>query len=188
MALILATAVGLIIYELLAVGLVLFGRNLKPNTQYEAIVIVGCRVKADGSPSRSLVLRCQKASALFHQGLAKQVIVSGGCVGHPTISEASCAQNILIQQGVPSNAILLEEESKTTQENAARLSTILNHNAPILIVSHAYHLFRVGLLFRPHFLNFDRIACDSRLVHELRGANREVAALIWTGIRQILSR
>ena len=53
---------------------------------------------------------------------APKLVVSGGsftsATGAPLVSEAAAARELLVELGVPPDAIVLEERSQTTRENA----------------------------------------------------------------------
>ncbi|MBD3647822.1 MAG: YdcF family protein [Pseudomonadales bacterium] len=65
--------------------------------------------------------RVDKAVALYHEGIAPQIIMSGCCSvklpKKPEVTEAQCMMDYAVDQGVPPEAILLEEESVDTLGN-----------------------------------------------------------------------
>lgn len=105
--------------------------------------------------------RAEKAAELYLAGRVKYIIPSGG-VEHDyqggKISEAHFMEKILLEKGVPEEAILLENEATTTKENMVcgifvftRRLKIQNVRS-VMIVSSACHMRRsLGLakLFMP---------------------------------------
>ncbi len=95
------------------------------------------------------VERVQVAAQLWHRGYAATMLLTGGCLrGH----RASQAQTMACQAehlGVPRVAMLLEDQSRSTLENAQRtLPVLVNHGlTTALVVSSDYHMRRVGILF-----------------------------------------
>jgi uncharacterized SAM-binding protein YcdF (DUF218 family) len=69
--------------------------------------------------------RAQAAAALWHRGGAARVIPSGGITRGAVRSEAAAMADELVAQGVPREAILLEERARTTAENARYCAELL---------------------------------------------------------------
>lgn len=72
------------------------------------------------------------------------VLISGGQVFADTPNEGQLAKRKLIALGVPEQAILLEDRSRTTQENARNAKELLERQGltrPVLITS-AFHMSR----------------------------------------------
>ncbi len=88
-----------------------------PRRTADAIVVLGCRLHPDGSPSGALSRRLAVAAAAFESGQAPVVIASGGRAWGPQ-TEAVGMRQALIRQGVPEAQIWLEACSLTTLENA----------------------------------------------------------------------
>ena len=65
-------------------------------------------------------------------------------------SEAAACRGILLRSGVPASAILLENESRSTEESAAHSRIILDRLglSRALLVSDSYHMLRAIWLFR----------------------------------------
>jgi len=66
-------------------------------------------------------VRVNRAVALYEQGEAQQIIMSGCCSvkleKRPRVTEAECMRDYAVDKGVPLGAILLEEESVDTLGN-----------------------------------------------------------------------
>lgn len=109
-----------------------------------AIVILGCKVHPDGTPSIALQRRIEAGASLYHSGLAQEILVSGGSVrGSP--NEANSMSQALQLLGIPPEAIRLEKHAQNTWDNA-RFSALLL-NGPAIIVSDDWHLPRALHLF-----------------------------------------
>jgi uncharacterized SAM-binding protein YcdF (DUF218 family) len=147
----------------------------EPTGSYDAIVVLGCRVRPDGRASLALERRARHAAHLYHRGLAPLVVATGGVGTHPP-SEARAAAAVLRAEGVPDPRIVLEEVSTSTEENAREAARRIT-GTRVLIVTDAYHTFRARLVFLRHF---DEVAAagslGSRSVRA-RGALREVTAV-----------
>ncbi|WP_051541280.1 YdcF family protein [Caldalkalibacillus mannanilyticus] len=134
-----------------------FGQAIEPE-QSDVIIVLGAAVWGD-EPSPALKERCQWAYHLYSEGYAEKVIVSGGH-GNGNISEAEAMKNYLVQLGMSEEAILLEPESRTTEENMKNSASIMRANeySSAIIVSNQFHLKRAhyyakreeGLYFSGH--------------------------------------
>jgi uncharacterized SAM-binding protein YcdF (DUF218 family) len=90
--------------------------------------------------------RLLHAARLYRAGKAPWLILSGGEI--PWVaseqSQAQAMADLLVEWGVPRDAILLEEQSRTTWENAARVKQIVDERglADVLLVTSAAHMPR----------------------------------------------
>jgi uncharacterized SAM-binding protein YcdF (DUF218 family) len=114
----------------------------------EAIVVLGCRLKPDGTASAALARRVARGIALFRQGAAPLLVLSGGGAGR--VPEAEIMRHIALAAGVPEAALLVEPRSRNTLENARETARLLTARGlrSILLVSDRIHLPRAALLFR----------------------------------------
>src|SRR5206468_609368 len=72
-----------------------------------------------GSPALDHVI------ALYLAGLAPNLVVTGGKADGDRTTEAAAARAYAIARGVPEKAILLEDQSRTTQESIRAVSRVL---------------------------------------------------------------
>jgi uncharacterized SAM-binding protein YcdF (DUF218 family) len=89
--------------------------------------------------------RVWHAARLFHAGRAPLILVSGGHDPEASrYSEAQAMRMLLIDLGVPPAAILLEEISRNTRQNASESAKILRNQGvdQILLVTSASHMAR----------------------------------------------
>lgn len=86
--------------------------------------------------------RPERAAELFKERIAPRILVSG--LGDCTIYRRS-----LIQAGVPSHAIQMEDRSRTTKENAILAVDLLRHEGMhrVIIVTSWYHSRRAMACF-----------------------------------------
>ena len=85
---------------------------------------------------------------VYKQGIAPRVIISSGYVF--TLREAESMKAIAEANGVPAEAILLEEQAADTYENVAFTNRILEEHGlrRIALVSSPYHMRRAVLTWR----------------------------------------
>lgn len=92
--------------------------------------------------------RVDTASELYHAQKAPKIIVSGGALAGE-VSEAKGMAAKLVAKGVPKSAIMLENNSTTTYENAEFTANELIHNEikSIILVTSALHTPRSMAVF-----------------------------------------
>ncbi|HET9697602.1 MAG TPA: YdcF family protein [Terriglobales bacterium] len=115
----------------------------------DAIVVFGAAEYA-GRPSPVLKARLDHALDLFQQGLAPVVITTGGAGLDPVFSEGGVGRDYLMKQGVPDVNLIAETQGDDTAESARRVGAIMhkNHMRTALVVSDAYHIFRIKRMMR----------------------------------------
>lgn len=114
----------------------------------DAIVVMGA-AQYNGRPSPVFEARLQHALALYEQGLAPRIVVTGGKQPGDVYTEAEAAELWLVDRGVPAEAILMENAGRSTRGTIKAVPQVLPANGTsILIVSDGFHLFRSELLFR----------------------------------------
>lgn len=113
-----------------------------------AIVVLGARVLEDGVPSGRLRARVERAAELYRAGAAPLLVLSGGVGEHPP-SEAQVMLKLAVELGVPAGCCVLEEQSRSTYENAKFTARLLRERGigKAILVSDPFHLYRA----RQHF-------------------------------------
>lgn len=82
-------------------------------------------VLPDGAPSNALRACLGRAGTLYHEGMFKHIVVSGG-FGEERFSEAQVMADYLsAHAAVPREAILLDEQGDDTQATAAHSMEIM---------------------------------------------------------------
>lgn len=144
---------------------------------YQAIVVLGGALGPAYPPKRPFADlndasdRVWHAARLFKQGLAPVIIVSGGKGPglerrEDIASEAVTMRGLLIDLGVPRHAIVLEEQSRTTRENASFTSSLAG-DKPVALVTSAFHMPRAYATFRRAGVDVDAYPTDFRAIPEL---------------------
>ncbi len=144
--------------------------------RYDAIIVAGCRVDPSGTASLTLARRTRHAIALYRQGVAPKLVLTGGVGTYPP-SEAEAAAVIARRAGVPESALVLEDRSTSTEENARFAAELIGNGARIVVVSDAYHIFRSERVFRRYFAEVAGSGSIGTRSVRARGALREVLAV-----------
>jgi uncharacterized SAM-binding protein YcdF (DUF218 family) len=113
----------------------------------EAIVVLGA-AQYDGRPSAQLRARLDHALTLWQQGIAPLVVVTGGNQPGDRFTEAEASAAYLAERGVPAEALVLENASRTTFDALASTQVLLAQRGldDVVIVSDPFHLLRARLI------------------------------------------
>lgn len=116
----------------------------------DVIIVLGAGLRADNTPGPALIRRTTQAASLWKAGYAPVIICSGGKPGNRTRSEADACAELLRGDAIPDSAIILEDQSRSTEENTFESREIMQANGWLtaIVVSDNYHLFRAYRLFR----------------------------------------
>lgn len=109
----------------------------------ETAIVLGAAV-IERLPSPVFAARLDHAVTLYHTGRVKRILVTGGISPEGFVSEASAGRDYLWLSGVPRDAILREDRSRTTRQNLANAAEVLGpeRTKPVLIVSDPLHMRR----------------------------------------------
>ena len=114
-------------------------------TQADAAVVFGAQVLPNGELSLALSNRMDKGIELYKQNYVKYLIVSGG-VDVGGTSEASCMAKYARENGIPENALIIDDVGTNTDASIKNTSAIAKERGyKLLAVSSFYHLPRIKL-------------------------------------------
>ncbi len=110
----------------------------------DAIVVLGA-AQYDGRPSPIFAARLEHAVALYQAGIAPRLIMTGGKAEGDRTTEAASARAYAIAHGVPRDAILSEDRSRTTLESIRAVRGVLRDHGlkDAVFVSDRPHMLRV---------------------------------------------
>lgn len=156
----------------------------------DVIIVLGTGLFRDGSPGPSLWVRSRHAAHLWQQGYAPTIICSGGQAPTRPRSEAAACREILLRYGVPDEAIVLEDKSYSTEENAIQSQALMQANGwqTALVVTQGYHIFRATQLFEQYKIDaaFSPVPQEQDRPRHF-SLLREVAALQWQLLKDTLN-
>lgn len=176
-----ALAAGVIGWVLAAVALDQHGERSVGAASADLVVVAGCRVEPDGTASPCLRGRVERAAALWREGRAPIVLLTGGVGEHPP-SEAEAGRAVLLAAGVPADRIALEDRSSSTEENAVFARRVTDARR-VLLVTDTFHVWRAERVFGRVFDEVSAVGVRAPWWPRTRGALREVAAVGWYGLR-----
>ena len=147
-------------FECMIIGVIIASAivvHYEPEKDKDYIIILGCGIRKDGTPTPLLKGRVDRALKFRKQQLKETgkdlcFVVSGGQGPNEVISEAECMKNYLISQGIPEERIITEDKSTTTAENMSfskeKIAQAGGLNGKIAYCTTNYHVFRGGLKAR----------------------------------------
>src|SRR5215468_10331277 len=110
----------------------------------DVILVLGA-AEYRGRPSPVFKARLDHALELYKKGLAPRVMTTGGAGGDPVFTEGAVGRSYLASQGVPSEAIIVENEAESTVRSVAMAGEIMRRMGlhSVIVVSDGYHVYRV---------------------------------------------
>ncbi|MBN1966912.1 MAG: YdcF family protein [Anaerolineae bacterium] len=183
---------GLIIAVPLAITIVRYSQQ-DGAAPADAIVMLGAGIDDDGTASDAQIRRAQHAAALYHAGYAANIICTGGIAYDRPRSEAAVCADLLVEEGVPRDAIWLDEISLSTEENAIESARIMREHGWVsaLVASDDLHLWRAHLLFTRYVDVVMTSPAQATTgptppLEYLRILFREMAAMVWLAFKDAL--
>ena len=150
---------------------------LTPKTipQADAVLVLGGGIRP--APTKGLGVEVNEAGdrllcgvRLWNQSKAPVLITSGGRVSlqpnDPIAPEAVLSQQLALELGVPGSAVLLNDQTRTTAEEARRINQLAAEQGwrELILVTSAFHMPRALASFqRQSNLQIIPVACDYRL-------------------------
>ncbi len=152
-------------------------------------VVLGTQVLAGGRPSRTLDARVRHAAWLYAAGRVDRVLVTGGLGRHPP-TEAEVMARILRKEGVPGEAIRVEDKAESTWDSARLVAALVAGEGveEVLVVTDPLHCVRTAAAFgRAGLIAWAEPVYSSPMwrVPWLRRGQflRESGALVWYRVR-----
>ena len=142
--------VGLAALVVLYVGLtfaqVWWASRSNDTTKASAIIVMGA-AQWNGVPSPVLAGRLDHAVALYEEGVAPLIVVTGGKQAGDAVTQGRSGYEYLRSKGLPDEAIKVEVEGTNSFEELSAAALILqqaDQPADVLLVSDPYHSLRIS--------------------------------------------
>jgi hypothetical protein len=140
-------ALGALVMVVIGIGgLIWVGHALRVEDPLERVDAI-IAISGDTGP------RVRAAVALWNDGYAQTLIFSGGALDPASPSSGEIMKRQAVSLGVPAEAILVEPESQTTDENAERVALLMKEAGlkSAILVTSAFHQLRASLHFTREF-------------------------------------
>lgn len=106
----------------------------------DCILILGCGVREDGTPSLMLGDRLETGIALYEAGASEKLLMSGDH-GRKEYDEVNTMKDFAMERGIPSEDIFMDHAGFSTYDSMYRARDVFCAEK-IIIVTQAYHLPR----------------------------------------------
>lgn len=106
----------------------------------DCILVLGCQVKDDGTPSRMLRDRVLQGVALYELGVSDTILMSGDS-HKEDYDEVGTMKALAEECGVPAEAIVTDPYGLSTYDSVLRAMKLYGYDK-IVIVTQEYHLYR----------------------------------------------
>ncbi|MBR5986294.1 MAG: YdcF family protein [Clostridia bacterium] len=182
-------------FECMLAGSVICGitaARYRPKPDKDAIIILGCRFRQDGTLPPLLRGRVDRALQFFRAqkevtGKSAVFIPSGGQGSDEPMPEAEAMRRYLIANGIPDEAIYPEDRSANTEQNMAFSKQIADRVAPggnVLFVTTNYHVFRSGICAARAGLAAEGTGGSTAWWYWPNAFMREVASLLYRHLKE----
>ncbi len=143
----------------------------------DCILVLGCQVKADGTPSPMLSDRLKRGIDLYKRGVAPKIIMSGDH-GRKEYDEVNAMKQAAMDEGIPSEDIFMDHAGFSTYESLYRAKEIFQADK-LVVVTQEYHLYRALYIAKKLGIEAYGVTAD---YHTYFGqANREVREILARG-------
>ncbi len=142
----------------------------------DAIIVLGCQVLPDGTPSVQLEWRLDTAYNAY-QAQNRLMVVCGAQGADEPAPEAEIMRDWLTARGVPTERILLDTNSFNTQQNLENAKALLPEGMTrVLIVTSDYHLPRCMQIARDLGLSPSGVGAPCKPEYWVKNHFRETLA------------
>lgn len=147
----------------------------------DCIIVLGARVWPSGQMSSTLQYRCESALQAWKDGVAQNIIVTGGKGSDEPMSEASAMRAYFLDSGVPEERVFAEETSVNTIENLANAKKIMDTQGwnRAAVVSSDYHVQRALWIARDTGIDACAVAAKSSNRASTRALSRLRETASW---------
>ncbi|MBQ1476704.1 MAG: YdcF family protein [Erysipelotrichaceae bacterium] len=158
----------------------------QPDKDTDFLIILGCGLKKDGTPTPLLAGRIERALSFYQEQLKETgkkatFITSGGQGKDEVISESQSMRNYLLSKGIGDEEILMEDRSTNTFENMTYSKKIIDsfkEGKKVLFSTTNYHVFRSGLMARRAGMKAIGLGAETKWYFWPNASIREFAGLL----------
>ncbi len=150
----------------------------------DAIIVLGAGVQND-EVTDTLEKRLNKAIEYYENNPQALIVVTGGLGDGDTITEAQAMENYLVEQGIPKEIIIKEENATSTYENFVYSKEILDEqfggHYDIVYTTNDFHILRAGIIAQSAgFASPESLAAKTPILTLPNAYLRETLALLAT--------
>lgn len=139
-----------LIYPATILGFYFFAPRQNASLNHvDTLIILGCPTKSDGSPTPEQRERVMEGVREYKQGVSSHIIMTGAAA-HNQFVEAHAMAMLAKANGVPSSAVIEENQAHDTVQNIYYSDKIMEANGwrSTEVISSPYHLPRTSMILR----------------------------------------
>lgn len=129
-------------------------------TGVDCILVLGCGVREDGTPTHMLEDRLKRSVALFKAGAAPKLLMSGDH-SREDYNEVGAMKEYALAAGIPGEDIFMDHAGFSTYESLYRAKEIFKAEK-LIIVTQEYHLYRALYIAEKMGLEAYGVSADYR--------------------------
>ena len=129
-------------------------------TDMDCILVLGCKVGADGTLSHMLEDRLRQGVALYDLGAAPNLLMSGDH-GTAEYDEVDAMKRYAVDAGIASQDVFMDHAGFSTYESVYRAKEVFQARR-VIIVTQEYHLYRALMVAREMGLEAYGVAVNYR--------------------------
>ncbi|MDO5016160.1 MAG: ElyC/SanA/YdcF family protein [Eubacteriales bacterium] len=125
----------------------------------DAVLVLGCGLAPDGSPSPMLQERLDRGLEVYFKGAGNKLLLTGHSSTY--YDEVKAMQDYVLASGVKPEDIFLDHSGFSTWESLKRAKDVF-HAESLCIVSQTYHLYRALYLAESLGIDACAVSADTR--------------------------
>lgn len=153
--------------------------------EVDCILVLGCFVRPDGSPSDMLSDRLKTGIEVYNTNITDKLLMSGDH-GQKEYDEVTTMKNYAIEQGISSSDVFCDHAGFSTYESIYRAKEIFGVDK-VVIVTQKYHLHRALYIARSLGIEAYGVPADlntyagqwTRDVREILARNKDLLSSIF---------
>lgn len=153
-------ALGINAYVVLSTRNQIFAPEELAGYEADCILVLGCLVRDDGTPSDMLRDRLQRGVELYEIGTAPKLLMSGDH-GQEAYDEVNTMKQFALDAGIASEDVFMDHAGFSTYESLYRAKEVFGVEK-VVIVTQKYHLYRALHIANELGLEAVGVAADYR--------------------------
>lgn len=166
--------------------------NHNPEFDKDFVIVLGSKIRKDGTLTPLLKSRVDRAIKFAKEqkdnsGKDILFVTSGGKGDDEVISEAEAMRNYLIQNGIDSKNIIIENKSTSTAQNmqySKEKIDNINKEGKIIFSTTNYHVFRSGVIANEKGIDCEGIGSPTKWYFYVNALLREFFANLFSQKKQ----
>ncbi len=165
-------------------------KRFKVKDSMDYIIILGCSIRPDGTPTPLLQSRIDRAVSFDNEQSEKhsrraKFIPSGGQGSDEVISEAECMKRYLVKNGIEEERIIKEDKSVNTYQNLAFSKKIIEEDCGdidsvnVAFSTTNYHIFRGYTIAKKLGFKVKGLSAKTKYYFFPNAFLREFIGLLW---------